>query len=83
MEIKTSLIKCDHCGEMFMPGHDENGIPNGVGFKMLNGKLINLCSSCLMSSDFNSVLEFVRKKVWKELEDDDGKEDYECDGSGD
>lgn len=78
MEIRTALITCDCCKKMFMPGNDERGLPNGVGFLMDDGKSINLCSSCIMSSDFEAVLKFVKRKV-----DDDGKDDYECDGSGD
>lgn len=40
-------ILCDECQKEIKPGNT-NGMPNGVGFKLEDGKIINICQSCLI-----------------------------------
>lgn len=44
---KIEAIKCDKCGNMFISG-ETNGLPNGLGFQLQDGKLINLCQACII-----------------------------------
>lgn len=44
-------LMCSSCGKKFVPGHKGNGIPNGVGFVLNNGNVINMCADCLMDMD--------------------------------
>lgn len=46
-------IMCDGCEAVFKPGNRPDGYPNGVGMKMQNGKLINLCYSCVCKAGRN------------------------------
>lgn len=41
------MIICDKCNRTIEHGNKENGIPNGVGFQLESGKMINLCSDCI------------------------------------
>ena len=41
------MIKCETCGKEIVPGNDENGLPNGVGFELEDGSLLNVCSDCI------------------------------------
>lgn len=41
-------IVCVMCKKAFIPGTDPNGLPNGVGFRMADGRTVNVCSSCIM-----------------------------------
>lgn len=41
------MIKCDNCGNFFTIGNHSNGIPNGIGFVLKNGKVFNMCSFCV------------------------------------
>ncbi len=47
-KAKANLIKCNECGKVIIPGNDENGIPHGVGFEMAGGRIINVCSECII-----------------------------------
>ena len=48
MKNKIEAIKCDKCDNMFISGNSANGLPNGVGFQMQDGKVITLCQRCIM-----------------------------------
>ena len=39
-------IKCDRCGKIFKPGY-RDGVPNGLGFVLDGGKIINFCRECI------------------------------------
>ena len=41
------MIKCDMCEKEFYPGYRYDGSPNGVGFHLEDGSVINVCSSCI------------------------------------
>ena len=41
-------ILCDECGKEIKPGNT-NGMPNGVGFQLQDGKIINMCQDCLIA----------------------------------
>lgn len=41
-------IVCAMCKKAFIPGADKDGLPNGVGFQMADGRIVNVCSSCIM-----------------------------------
>lgn len=44
--MKTHIV-CDECGKSFTPGNDKNGIPNGVGFQLTDGTVLNVCRDCI------------------------------------
>ena len=46
-KMKTHII-CDGCGETFVPGNRPDGMPNGVGFQVEGGKVINVCHDCIV-----------------------------------
>ena len=41
-------IKCSVCGKNFKPGNTSNGLPNGVGFELEDGTMINMCQKCII-----------------------------------
>lgn len=41
------MLICDKCNNPIEYGSKENGIPNGVGFQLESGKMINLCIDCI------------------------------------
>lgn len=45
--MKSLWITCDVCGAKFKPGN-KNGLPNGVGFGLADGTVINICSDCII-----------------------------------
>ena len=45
--MQMSKIICDECGKEIKPGNT-NGMPNGVGFELEDGKIISICQSCLI-----------------------------------
>lgn len=40
-------IKCSICGRITVPGNNENGLPNVVGFVRPNGEIVNVCAECI------------------------------------
>lgn len=40
-------IKCSYCGSTFKSGIRPNGAPNGMGFKLEDGTVIDLCYHCI------------------------------------
>lgn len=63
------MIKCNMCGKEIIPGNDENGLPNGVGFQLENGKIINACLECIAKTSENPEYfdEFMER--WKKEND--------------
>lgn len=57
-------IKCDKCGKKFQPGNRPGGLPNGVGFQLENGTIINVCSDCIC--DAKGDLEWWVNNLMKE-----------------
>ena len=60
------MIKCDMCGKEIIPGNDKNGLPNGVGFGLEDGTIINACSECIYAlgenaEEFDKFLERWKK----------------------
>lgn len=45
---KIEAIRCDKCGNMFISGNTKDGLPNGLGFEMQDGRVITLCQKCIM-----------------------------------
>lgn len=42
------MKKCDKCKKDFSEVVDRaDGLPNGVGFELQNGKVITLCADCI------------------------------------
>ena len=42
-------IRCNICNKDFKPSNNKlTGLPNGMGFQLKDGTLINMCSFCLM-----------------------------------
>lgn len=40
-------IICDKCGKEVEFGNQPNGLPNGVGFELDDGEVINVCAECM------------------------------------
>ena len=62
MKIRTMAIKCSICGEIFFPGNKPNGEPNGVGFELEDGSVLNICIDCLHTiekrrSDIDTIIK--------------------------
>lgn len=55
--LKT--IKCDCCGNKFIPGNDATGLPNGVGF-VHDGGVVNICRICMMNK--SKLNQFLNEK---------------------
>ena len=47
--MEISKIFCVDCGKEIIPGNRPNGLPNGVGFETKEGKIINVCTDCLIA----------------------------------
>ena len=43
-------MKCDKCGREFEPGNRPDGIPNGVGFVIKDGRVITVCAECIIKN---------------------------------
>ena len=42
-------IRCNICNKDFKPGNNPvNNLPNGMGFGLADGTMINICYTCLM-----------------------------------
>lgn len=48
MKITDKRIRCCDCGRYFEPGNREDGIPNGIGFVLEDGTVMNVCSDCIL-----------------------------------
>lgn len=49
MNIKFNMTpKCTNCGSRYPIGNT-NGMPNMIGFKLKDGKTINLCYKCMIT----------------------------------
>lgn len=60
------MTKCDMCGKEIIPGNNENGLPNGVGFELEDGTMLNVCSECICAlgdnaEEFDKFLERWKK----------------------
>ena len=66
---KIEAIKCDRCGNTFISGNTSNGLPNGVGFQLQDGRVITLCQRCIMELGKLKEAgdEAAFKSFWKEL----------------
>lgn len=42
-------LRCNFCGKEIIPGNRPDGIPNGPGFQMHDGKIMNMCADCLIN----------------------------------
>ena len=40
-------MKCNKCAMEFLFGNRPDGLPNGVGFQLEDGRMINICAECL------------------------------------
>ena len=49
MGTSTMLAVCHGCGKEIIPGNRPDGTPNGVGFVMANGSVINFCADCIIA----------------------------------
>ena len=45
---KMKKFKCSDCEQYIYPGKRADGLPNGVGFRLSNGSIINVCTDCIM-----------------------------------
>ena len=46
-------MKCDFCGKKIdMREKRADGLPAGVGFELENGRIINLCTDCILAKDY-------------------------------
>lgn len=59
-------MKCDKCGNIISNKIQRaDGLPNGVGFELEDGRLINLCSGCIMC--LGMLNDEGKKKFFNEL----------------
>jgi DNA-directed RNA polymerase subunit RPC12/RpoP len=44
---------CNNCKKTFEAGQRSDGLPNGAGFELESGEVINVCTDCIikMSAD--------------------------------
>ena len=45
--MRGITYECHVCGKKFLPGTQPDGLPNGVGMIMENGKTLNFCTECV------------------------------------
>ena len=45
---RMTEIRCMRCGKTITPGNRPDGIPNGVGFEIEHGVVINICAECMI-----------------------------------
>lgn len=41
-------MKCRKCGKEFNAGNREDGLPNGIGMLLRDGRMIDICTECVM-----------------------------------
>lgn len=46
-----AITKCDCCGKTFKDGYRPDGIPNGLGFQLQDGRIFNMCAECLVDTE--------------------------------
>lgn len=55
---------CSVCGKKFKPGNKPNGLPNGVGVTLDDGRTANFCYYCIMKMGFDpKFAEYATKKA--------------------
>lgn len=66
---KIKTITCDKCSSKFISGNGADGLPNGVGFALQDGRTITLCKVCIMELGRLKEAEDGDgfKKFWAEL----------------
>lgn len=47
-------IICNNCGKEIIPGNRPDGLPNGVGFQLSDGNVMNVCTDCLIEMGANT-----------------------------
>lgn len=47
--MSGATYQCHVCGKKFLPGTQPDGLPNGVGMIMENGKTLIFCTECVKS----------------------------------
>lgn len=50
-------IKCAGCGKIIVPGNGPNGLPNGLGFQLKDGRVINVCADCIVAMARKQILK--------------------------
>lgn len=66
------MIKCDKCKSNFLIGNRADGTPNGIGFQLLDGRIINLCANCI--DEIGRLKETGEEKKIKKFFEDMGVE---------
>jgi hypothetical protein len=66
------MIKCDKCKSNFLIGNRADGTPNGVGFQLQDGRIINLCADCI--NEIGRLKEAGEEKKIKKFFEDMGVE---------
>ena len=67
--MKECYIKCNGCNRPFSVNASKNGLPAGVGFRLVDGEIISLCQACLTrmgkmnEREKNKFIEDVSKKM--------------------
>lgn len=46
-------LTCDKCGKEFEPGTRDDGLPNGVEFKLSDGSSMVVCTDCIIEEGKN------------------------------
>ena len=46
--MRGNSIKCADCGKWFKAGKRPDGLPNGVGYRLADGSVYNVCTECII-----------------------------------
>lgn len=64
MRIKRRArkVKCDICGKRIDKKEKRtDGLPAGVGFELEDGRIINLCTDCVMTNTVKELIRFSKE----------------------
>lgn len=56
-------MKCNICGKEFKAGNKPNGLPNGLGYVLQDGRTVNICYECYMKAGLNK--DFAEQAIRK------------------
>ena len=59
-------MKCDFCGSIIIPGNKPTGEPNGLGFQMKDGTIINACADCITAAGLGDQTIINKLKMFAE-----------------
>ena len=58
-------MRCTKCGKEFEAGTRPDGLPNGVGYELEDGREINVCTDCILQTTPDQMKTWCGKVVKK------------------